>query len=62
MVEKTYNYKITIFGTNVYQEVLLKDLYQDGVIIGTTSASKIRFNRNDFFADFQIEVFFTANG
>ncbi len=57
MVEKTYNYKITIFGTNVYQEVLLKDLYQDGVIIGTTSASKIRFNRNDFFADFQIEVF-----
>lgn len=57
MNEKMYNYKITIFGTNVYQEILLRDAFQSGVVIGTTSAAKIRFNREDFFSDFQIDVF-----
>lgn len=37
MNEKMYNYKITIFGTNVYQEILLRDAFQSGVVIGTLS-------------------------
>lgn len=54
MNEKMYNYKITIFGTNVYQEILLRDAFQSGVVIGTTSAAKIRFNREDFFLIFKL--------
>lgn len=57
MNNNIYNYKITIFGSNVYQEVLLANLFQNAVVIGTTSAAKIRFNRADFFEDFQIDVF-----
>lgn len=56
-MKKICNNKLTILGRNIYQEVVLVDTFSDGVIIGTTSASKIRFDKKDFFADFQIDVF-----
>ena len=50
------NYKLTIFGNNVYKEVeLLGDMTQE-MLIGTTSACQVRFNREHFFEDFEIRL------
>ena len=49
-------YKLIIFGNGFYQEVPLAGKYQNGVIIGTTGESKVRFDKEGFFCDFTIEL------
>ena len=56
MGDRKEQYKLIIFGNGVYQEVVLADKYENGVIIGTTSESKIRFDKEDFFCEFQIDI------
>lgn len=48
--------KIIIRGSKLYQEIKLNTQFSKGVVIGTTCNSKIRFDRNDFFCDFEIRV------
>lgn len=50
------NYKLIIFGNGIYQEVVLADKFENGVVIGTTGDSRVRFDREDFFCDFEISI------
>lgn len=49
-------YKLTIFGNNIYKEVeLFKDM--EGILfVGTTPRCQVRFDRTFFFDDFEIAV------
>lgn len=48
------SYKIVLFGNGIYQEIEL--LEQKAFKIGTTGACSLRFNKTDFFEDFEIEI------
>ena len=50
------NYKLIIFGNGIYQEIALADKFEHGVVIGTTGESRVRFDREDFFCDFEISI------
>lgn len=50
------DYKLTIFGTNVYKEIELSQDMPEIILIGTTSACQVRFNREHFFEDFEIQL------
>lgn len=50
------NYKLTIFGNNIYREVELSENASDEMLIGTTPACQVRFNREHFFDDFEIRL------
>lgn len=51
-----YTYKIIIHSTGLYREIQLKNDFAENVKIGTTKNCKVRFDRADFFADFEIEI------
>ena len=53
---KEQNYKIILFGTKIYQEIVLYGKNKDGVCIGTTKNCNVRFSRDSFFDDFEILV------
>lgn len=48
------SFKIVLFGNTIYHEIELKDKFSEGVVVGTTKNSKIRFNREAFFNDFEL--------
>lgn len=50
------NYKLTIFGNNIYREVELPEDMMETMLIGTTPACQVRFNREHFFDDFEIRL------
>lgn len=50
------NYKLTIFGNNVYREVELSKDMSEAMLIGTTPACQVRFNREHFFEDFEMRL------
>ncbi|MBO5460397.1 MAG: type VII secretion protein EssC [Ruminococcus sp.] len=50
------NYKLTIFGNNVYREIELSEDMTEEMLIGTTPACQVRFNREHFFDDFEIRL------
>lgn len=50
------NYKLTIFGNNVYKEIELSEDMSEEMLIGTTPACQVRFNREHFFEDFEIRL------
>lgn len=50
------NYKLTIFGNNVYREVELSADMSETMLIGTTPACQVRFNHEHFFEDFEIRL------
>lgn len=50
------NYKLTIFGNNVYREVEISANMSETMLIGTTPACQVRFNREHFFEDFEIRL------
>lgn len=49
------NYKITIYGSNMYQEVSLKPDFNE-ITIGTRKDDRIQFVREKFYADFEIKI------
>ncbi len=49
------NYKITIYGSNMYQEVSLKPDFSE-ITIGTRKDDRIQFVREKFYADFEIRI------
>lgn len=53
---KEQNYKLILFGTHIYQEIVLYGKNKDGVCIGTTKNCNVRFSRDSFFDDFEITV------
>lgn len=53
---KEQNYKLILFGTKIYQEIVLYGKNKDGVCIGTTKNCNVRFSRDSFFDDFEILV------
>ena len=53
---KEQNYKLILFGTQIYQEIVLYGKNKDGVCIGTTRNCNVRFSRDSFFDDFEITV------
>lgn len=50
------NYKLILFGTHIYQEILLDGKKKEGACIGTTRNCNVRFSRDHFFDDFEIVV------
>lgn len=50
------NYKLTIFGNNVYKEIEVSENMTEEMLIGTTPACQVRFNREHFFEDFEIRL------
>lgn len=50
------NYKLTIFGSNVYREIELSEDAKQEMLIGTTPACQVRFNREHFFEDFELKL------
>lgn len=51
-----YGYKIIIYNKNLYQEIELKEDQKETVRIGTTKECTLRFNKDKFFTDIDIEV------
>ena len=51
-----YGYKIVIYNKNLYQEIELKEEQTESVRIGTTKDCTLRFNKDKFFTDIDIEV------
>lgn len=51
-----YTYKVIIHSTGLYREIQLKNDFAENVKIGTTKNCKIRFDREKFFTDFEIEL------
>ncbi len=54
--------KIIISGNRIYEEVILTGEFSDELVIGTTKASRIRFERSEFFCDFEIRFYNEKNG
>ena len=50
------DYKLVIFGNDIYKEIELHPNRQGMVLIGTTPDCGVRFNREHFFEDFEISV------
>lgn len=50
------NYKLTIFGNNVYKEIELLGNSVNDMLIGTAPVCQVRFNREHFFEDFEIRL------
>jgi S-DNA-T family DNA segregation ATPase FtsK/SpoIIIE len=50
------DYKLIIFGNNIYREIELSEDMKDGILIGTTPVCEVRFNREYFFDDFELSV------
>ncbi len=48
------DYKLVIFGRDIYREVELDKNSRQRLLIGTTPGCRIRFNREHFFDDFEI--------
>lgn len=48
------NYKIILFGNGIYQEIELLDELE--LKIGTTNACSIRFDKTNFFEDFELNL------
>lgn len=42
------DYKLIIFGNNIYREIELSEDMKDGILIGTTPVCEVRFNREYF--------------
>lgn len=51
-----YGYKIIIFNNSLYHEIELKEEQKKSVRIGTTKDCTLRFNKDMFFTDIDIEV------
>lgn len=51
-----YGYKIIIYNKNLYQEIELTEDQKETVRIGTTKDCTLRFNKDKFFTDIDIEV------
>jgi len=57
-----YNYKIVIFGGGLYQEAPL-EMTDDGVFrVGTHKNCNVRFDKNHFFEDIELDFVVTENG
>ena len=50
------DFKLIIFGNDIYKEVELDASMEAPLYIGTAADSQIRFNRDNFFADFDLSV------
>lgn len=50
------DFKIIIFGNGIYKEVELDASMEGPLCIGTTASCQIRFNRDNFFEDFDLSV------
>lgn len=51
-----YGYKIIIYNKSLYQEIELIENQTEAVRFGTTKECTLRFNRENFFSDIDIEV------
>ena len=49
-------YKVTLFGNGIYKEIELPEDMEGSLLIGTTPDCQIRFNRDNFFDDFEISL------
>ena len=49
----TNNYKIVIYGNNIYREQELNKR-EDSIRVGTTKSCQIRFNKEKFFDEFEL--------
>ncbi len=57
-----YNYKIVIFGGGIYQEAPL-EITEDGVFrVGTHKNCNVRFDKNHFFEDIELDFVVTESG
>ncbi|BCN32353.1 type VII secretion protein EssC [Anaeromicropila herbilytica] len=50
------SYKLIIFGKKIYREIELFEDSDENITIGTTKDSNIRFNRDLFFDEFNLEL------
>ena len=59
---KDTKYKIIIFGKNIYREHELSNSEDDLINIGTTKNCKFRFNKENFFGEFEFNLVRTNDG
>ena len=50
------DYKLVIFGSDIYKEIELDSKLSGMLLIGTTPDCSIRFNKEHFFQDFEISI------
>ena len=54
-------YKLVIYGKNVYREYVLDETEKDSIKIGTSKNCDVRFNKDIFFEEFELDVAFLSN-
>lgn len=59
---KDNRYKIIIFGKNIYREYELSNSENDLIKVGTTKSCQVRFNKDNFFSEFEFDLVKTSCG
>lgn len=54
-------YKLVIYGKNVYREYILDEKEMEFVKIGTSKNCNVRFNKDIFFEEFELDLAFMSN-
>lgn len=50
------NYKLVIYGNNMYKEILLDDFFSGNLTIGTDKACQVAFRRDGFSVGFIFRI------